>query len=159
MSATRILRRARNCLTTQQMPYVASALKSILDEVGWTQRDLAENCGVPASQVNRYLRGVNRIPLESAQKLAAALPEEFRARFLVSYQRDCLPEEFEHLVDISPKGTRSKASAADEITLPADLDPELRRMIERFASLGMRHTQVRDMLASFLRLVDRPPER
>jgi len=134
------------------MAYVAAALTTVLSEIDWTQRDLAQRCGLPASQINRYCRGVNKIPIDSAEKLIRAIPEEHRATILIAYLRDCIPPGFENLVEVASTSPRVKEEGIDGIKLPKGMDAELTRMIELFGQLGMRHTQVRDMMRSFLKI-------
>lgn len=133
------------------MAHVAAALNTILTELNWTQRELAERCELPPSQINRYSRGVNRMPVESVAKLASAVPAEYRPTLLVAYLRDCLPEGMEKLVSIAPAS--APKAEADAFELPDGMDPELRKMLQVYATLGLRHTQIRDMMRSFLRVV------
>lgn len=132
------------------MAYISGALKDTLLDLGWKQTDLAEKCGLPASQINRYLRGkFVQMPMPSVQAILAVLPEDKRGRIVVAYLRDCLPEDSASLVRIEPVENR-----VHEDLHPANLiigtDRELDRMLRIYADLAMRHPEVRDMLRSFL---------
>ena len=46
---------------------------STLEELGWTQKDLADKVGMPKSSLNNYLKNNIQIPLPVIKKLAEAL--------------------------------------------------------------------------------------
>lgn len=48
-------------------------LRALLRERGWTQKTLADRSGLSATNVNRWLLGEHRMPVEAAVAIARAL--------------------------------------------------------------------------------------
>lgn len=132
------------------MPYVSSALSDALSMLGWKQRDLAEKAGIPAPQINRYLHGVNRLPVETLARLVAAFPPQHRGPILVAYVRDCVPPEFMDSVRVEPADDLRLHEATPQPRLLPGIDEELDRMLRLYADLAVRHPEVRQMLKSYL---------
>lgn len=133
------------------MSYFGSALGDVLLSLNWKQLDLAAKCGIPASQINRYIRGTTKqIPLDSAAHVIGAVPSQHHAALLVAYLRDCVPAGYDHLVEIyGSAGSSGKESPPSQFLLPT-IDKELDRILRLYADLAMRHEEVRTMLKSFL---------
>lgn len=103
-----------------------------------------------APQLSRYARGRGIPPLPAVVGILRALPPEHRAAVLIGFLKDQTPEEFASLVSITPASGQAQPAAGP--VLPV-MDTEVRKMVELFASLGMRHSEVRDMMRSYLRMV------
>lgn len=132
------------------MAYLSSALTEILHDLGWKQKELADRTDLPASQINRYMRGkFGQMPVESAQNILKALPEKYHSRFLVAYLRDCLPSGGAEKVEILARDNHTSEGAEPPTILPG-LDRDLDRMLRQYAHLATQHPEIRDMLRSFL---------
>lgn len=133
------------------MSYFGSALSDALTALGWKQLDLAAKCDIPASQINRYIRGTTKqIPLDSAARVIGVLPPAQHPPLLVAYLRDCVPKGYDQLVEIyAAAGDRAQESPPSQFLLPT-IDKELDRILRIYADLAMRHEEVRVMLKSFL---------
>lgn len=136
------------------MAYFSGTLADILADLGWRQLDLAEKCGLPASQVSRYIAGnYKSLPLESVKRIVAALPTDQHARLLVAYLRDCLPAEYADLVRV--ESASGECSVREVPPLLSGIDREVDAMLRTYAELAMRHPEVRTMLNSFLDIIGR----
>lgn len=136
------------------MSHFSSALLRIIDaDPNISQRSVAEGAKMSAPQLSRYARGHSVPSVEVAGAIIGALPTaQERAELLVAFLRDMCPEQYKSLVTIHPAIGHDE-SDPDTLRLPEHLDPELRSMLEIYAQLGLRHTHVRDMMRSFIRLV------
>ena len=128
------------------MSYLANALSAALDTLQWSQTNLAERTGMMRHQINRYCRGRATIAGESLVKLLSVFPEPHNAELLAAYLRDMIPPGFESLVMVMTNDSTVRATSPD---LPEGLDADLRATICRLALASGRHTEVRDMLVQF----------
>lgn len=48
-------------------------IRSVLAERGMLQKELAERCGIAASNLNRILNGKEKVTIQRAEKIAKAL--------------------------------------------------------------------------------------
>jgi len=52
---------------------IAVEVNKILDEYGWTQKDLAQKLGKSESEVSKWLSGLHNLTLNSISKIEAVL--------------------------------------------------------------------------------------
>lgn len=132
------------------MSYLGSALGDVLHTLDWEQKKLAEKSGVTRAQINRYIRGkVPSIPPDSMARVLAAIPQSHHRKLLVGYLRDCIPMGYEPLVEIYGAASGVAEVPPSGLLLPT-IDKELDGILRSYANLAMRHTEVRDMLKTFL---------
>jgi len=131
------------------MSHFSNAVSAALDELGWSQTHLSELSGIPRPQVNRYARGTSSVEVASLEKLISVLPPPYDGSILQAYLRDLTPLKYGHLVEFS-RGSYVREEPSE---LPSGLDPELRSVLVRLAFLALRHTEIRDLLASLLRVL------
>lgn len=128
------------------MSYLANALSAALENLHWSQTQLADRTGMMRHQINRYCRGRATVAADSLIKLLDAFPDPHNAELLAAYLRDMIPAGFEPLVEVS---VNTAAVREEPPSLPEGLDADLRGTLYRLALAGSRHTQVRDMLIQF----------
>ena len=131
------------------MSNVSAALTAAFQDLDWSQTAVAEMTSINLGQLNRYARGTGVLGDDNLQRLLDFLPDPHRQRLLAAYLRDLIPKGQEHLVTIA---TNTKAKQEPKV-LPDGLDPELARALGRLARKAQIHTDVKDMLLHFTKLI------
>ena len=142
----------------QRVSFFSSALKEVLDQTILNQAELAKASGMSASQLSRYVSGHSAPTRPVVEGILRAVPPQYQTSVLIAFLRDSIPQEYFGLVDVLPAG-RSAETAPNQLKLPPGLDQEMRRMLEAYAEMGLRHPQIREMLKNFLAIVQDKPER
>ena len=137
----------------QRVSFFSSALKEVLDQTSLNQAELAKASDMSASQLSRYVSGYSAPTRPVMDAILKAVPAEFRPRVLIAFLHDSIPPEYFELVDVLPASRTGEPLQPEMLKLPPGLDPEMRRMLEAYAELGLRHPQIREMLKNFLGIV------
>lgn len=132
------------------MSYFSGTLGDTLKLLGWTQRVYSEKTEIAPPQINRYIKGVDRVPPENLARLLAPIPAEHRATLLAAYLRDLIPPEYLEEVSVTPRAASLRVAESPPTLLMPGIDSELDRILRIYSDLGMRHPEVRTMLKSYL---------
>lgn len=81
----------RNMLRESQ--YIALKILNRLDELGWTQKKLAEQIGVTPQQINKIVKGKENLTLETQTKLQAVLEIPILASFYENKKKEVKSKE------------------------------------------------------------------
>ena len=146
--------------TTYPMHRFRTVLSKFIRENNWTQQQLASRLDADQATVSRWLSGRVEMGASSLQRLLAEIPLEHRSLMLEAYLRDCVPEGFEELVQITPANPSTLAEysdshKADEPKFPEPLEPELRKRLVYFAHMVTRSPDVRKLLDVVYRLASK----
>lgn len=131
------------------MSNVSAALSTALSSPPWSQTKLAQLSGIDRGMLNRYVRGTAPLGAENLVALLKVLSPPHNSALLAGYLRDAIPSGSEALVAILTNATISETPP----TLPEDLDPKLRDAIMFLARKAMVHTEIRDMLMHFAKVL------
>lgn len=108
--------RVKNREVIREAQYIAMKVLDQLEELGWSQRKLAEALKVSPQQVNKIAKGSENLTLETLVKLQNVLKISLLASHLEK-QVDLSPSHSEGMVVCSPpmRYSSPKQSKADEI--------------------------------------------
>lgn len=137
-----------------------TVLSKFLRENNWTQQQLASRLDADQATVSRWLSGRVEMGASSLQRLLVEIPLEHRTSLLEAYLRDCIPDGFEDLVNITPANPadikdHGDAHKAGEPKFPEPLEPELRKRLVYFAHMVTRSPDVRKLLDVVYRLASK----
>ncbi len=133
------------------MSHFSNAINSALAELEWSQTHFSEASGIPRPQINRYVRGTSIAEPGSFERMLSVLPPHLHTPLLRAYLSDLVPSGYRHLVPFAEAPNASRKKNA----LPDGLDAELRETISTLAHLALEHTQIRDLLVSLVRTIQR----
>jgi transcriptional regulator with XRE-family HTH domain len=131
------------------MSNVSAALSAALDDLGWSQTELAQKADINLGMLNRYVRGTGVLGEDNLQRLLSVLPEPQNRMLLAGYLRDLIPPGKEQLVSILTNSILREEAPI----LPEGLEPELADALGFLARKAQIHTEVKDMLVGFTKLI------
>lgn len=135
------------------MSYVSAALTTALKSLEWTQTELSNRAKVDRGMLNRYVRGIKPLGEENLPSLLKTLPKPHNDHLLAAYLRDLIPAGTEATVTI----LTDAIAAETPPSLPSDLDPKVRKAIDFLARKAIVHTEIKDMLVHFAKVLGFKP--
>jgi len=86
----------RNMLRESQI--IAMKILNRLDELGWTQKKLAEQIGVTPQQINKIVRGKENLTLETQTELQDVLDIPILASFYENKMKEVQSKEIKVII-------------------------------------------------------------
>lgn len=119
------------------------SLEVALESLKLTQTQFAERCGIPLSQLNKYVRGKIDAGASTLETISRQLPEKQRAEVIASWLRDALPSSSSGLVSIS---TSERLAEQPSLFESGELSRDLDRAVRYLIAQARRHTEISDLL-------------
>ena len=117
-------------------------LQDVLASTRWTQKDLARQAGVSATNVSRWL-SCKALPDRNALgKVIEIIPKELAPPLITAWIYDALPQNADRLVGIISKDPTSKEIDHPPDEWPEEMNRASRRKFIDFARLAMNHDDV-----------------
>ncbi len=124
----------------------SQGLQDVLATVKWNQKQLAEQAGVSATNVSRWLGGKALPDRQALGKVIGVLPEGIAPPLVAAWLYDSLPSNADHLVKIAPQNASSKVSETPSEEWPAGLSRATRRKFIDFSRLATENQDVMDIV-------------
>lgn len=131
------------------MSNVSAALHAALEDLDWSQTELAARADIDRTMLNRYVRGTGPLGADNLTPLLRTLPSPHDAALLAAYLRDLIPSDKAGLVSI----LCDSIAREDPPELPAGLDPDLRKDIIFLAQKAQVHTEIKDLIMHFAKVL------
>jgi transcriptional regulator with XRE-family HTH domain len=93
---------------------ISDQISDLLDEKGWTQKDLAQRLGKSESEVSKLLSGLHNLTLRSLAKIEAVLESEVIVTPKVAYKKYTSIEYVKLTMYVPMPSTGALGSAAYE---------------------------------------------
>jgi transcriptional regulator with XRE-family HTH domain len=117
-------------------------LQDVLASTKWSQKDLARQAGVSATNVSRWL-SCKALPDRSALgKVIDVLPEDLAPSLIAAWVCDALPPNADRMVSIVSNSPSSKVMELPPDEWPPELNQASRRKFIDFARLAMNYEDV-----------------
>lgn len=140
------------------MSRFSNVLTDCLKAHTWTESHLATKCGVPQSKINRWACGRTAPKQDSLLVVLPHFDPPEQALLIRAYLHDELPEQFRHLVEITPTNTNLAEPAgpyAAKPQRPDGISDTLWAQVCRCAELARDVPEVAAIFAEFDRLIQR----
>ena len=121
-------------------------LQDVLATVQWSQKDLASQAGVSATNVSRWLGGKALPDRKALGKVIGILPEDLAPPLIAAWVYDALPPNSEKLVAIVSKNPSSKVEEKPTDDWPSELNRATRRKFIDFSRLACQHPDVMEIV-------------
>ncbi len=120
-------------------------LKTVLAAVRKNQKEFAEEAGVSATNISRWLRGTALPDKKSLGKMLPLLPLEHASKLVAAWLYDSLPPSADRMVNILPNNQSAKFEEVPD-EWPPGVDRTIRKKFTDFCRLATDHPDVMEIV-------------
>jgi len=137
------------------MSRFSHALTTALQDLGWTQLELANRTRLAPSQINKYVRGKLEPGAGALETICREFPEGQRANVVAAWLRDAVPQSASGLLAILTPGRTADLQAESVGELSREVDQAVRYLTD----MARRHTEISDLLVDLAKALQGPAAR
>lgn len=121
-------------------------LHEVLESMRWTQKELARQTGVSATNVSRWMAARSLPDRQVLGRMIEILPDPLAPDLVAAWVLDSLPPNADRMVGIVSKHPSSKVNETPADDWPPELNRATRRKFIDFSRLATTHPDVMEIV-------------
>ena len=121
-------------------------LEEVLESMRWTQKELALQAGVSATNVSRWMAARSLPDRQVLGRMIEILPDHLAPDLVAAWVLDSLPPNADRMVGIVSKHLSSKVNETPADDWPSELNRATRRKFIDFSRLAITNPDVMEIV-------------